>query len=47
VEKKDNCKTLVEKCLKPEPLAEPKFNKKICELIQQLLPLKQVKKGVN
>lgn len=33
--------------LKPEPLADPKLTHKICELIQQLLPLKQVKKGVN
>lgn len=33
--------------LKPEPMADPKLTRKVCELIQQLLPLKQVKKGVN
>lgn len=28
-------------------MADPKLTKKICELIQQLAPLKQIKKGVN
>lgn len=37
----------VEKVLKPEPIADPKLTKKILELLQQLLPLKQVRKGVN
>jgi hypothetical protein len=33
--------------LKAEPLADSKLTKKICELIQQLASLKQLKKGVN
>ena len=33
--------------MKAEPLADPKLTKKIYELMQQLLPLKQVRKGVN
>jgi ribosomal protein L7Ae-like RNA K-turn-binding protein len=37
----------VEKILKPEPIADPKLTKKILELLQQLLPLRQVRKGVN
>ena len=36
-----------EKKLKPEPVADAKLTKKILELMQQLLPLRQVKKGVN
>jgi hypothetical protein len=40
-------KTINEKHLKPEPLADAKLTRKICELLQQLLPLKQVRKGVN
>ncbi|MCL4118813.1 UNVERIFIED_CONTAM: hypothetical protein GTU68_035285, partial [Idotea baltica] len=32
---------------KPEPLADPKLANKICELLQQLISLKQVRKGVN
>ncbi len=38
---------IVEKILKPEPIADPKLTKKILEMLQQLLSLKQVKKGVN
>jgi ribosomal protein L7Ae-like RNA K-turn-binding protein len=37
----------VEKKLKPEPVADPKLTKKILEMLQQLLPLRQVRKGVN
>ena len=37
----------VEKQLKPEPMADPKLAKKIFDMLQQLLPLKQVRKGVN
>ena len=37
----------MEKKLKPEPVADPKLTKKILEMLQQLLPLRQVRKGVN
>ena len=36
-----------QRVLKPEPIADHKFTKKILELIQQLLPLRQVRKGAN
>ena len=36
-----------EKVLKPEPVADPKLTKKILELMQQLLPQRQIKKGIN
>lgn len=36
-----------QRVLKPEPIADHKLTKKILELIQQLLPLRQVRKGAN
>ena len=33
--------------LKAEPVAPPKLEKKVCQLVQQLLSYKQVRKGVN
>lgn len=44
---KEKKEVIVERILKPEPIADPKFTKKILELIQQLLPLRQVRKGAN
>ena len=44
---KEKKQVIVEKILKPEPVADPKLTKKVLELLQQLLPLRQVKKGVN
>lgn len=46
-EKKEKKEEEPEKKLKPEPVADPKLTKKILELLQQLLPLRQIKKGVN
>ena len=46
-DKNDKKAETAEKKLKPEPVADPKLTKKILELLQQLLPQRQVKKGVN
>ena len=46
-DKNDKKAEAAEKKLKPEPVADPKLTKKILELLQQLLPQRQVKKGVN
>ncbi len=47
VAEKEKKTEVVQKVLKAEPIADPKLTKKILELMQQLLPLRQVKKGVN